>query len=201
MTDEADPTSGDRLRRAWTWAGVGAVVVGLATVGLATVLEPWFTWTGHALSDLGDPARTANYHVYNRGMVLVGLLGLAFSARVALAREHPVHLAGAGLAAVTTAALGLVGVFPLGHPLHGPFAATFVLGTTYAVFVHGSGDVLAGRPYRGLWSVWLGIAHVTLWGAYAVVVPWEGIAIPEAITALVLAGWVAAVTRDLLEDQ
>jgi len=71
----------NRLRAVGTLCGLAAPGVGLGTVLLATLLAPWFSWTGNALSDLGHPSR-ATAPLFNGGMALAGLLALAFAGRL-----------------------------------------------------------------------------------------------------------------------
>jgi hypothetical membrane protein len=54
----------DRLRLA-RLSGTVAPVVAFGAILLATVLAPWFSWTGDALSDLGVPATSAVAPLFN----------------------------------------------------------------------------------------------------------------------------------------
>lgn len=61
-------------------AGICGVLIPVVVFGclwLSIVSSPWFTWTEHALSDLGIQANTAG--VFNNGMIIGGLLTLMFS--------------------------------------------------------------------------------------------------------------------------
>lgn len=187
-TRTADGTTGEHLQRATLWAGPAGVAVSLAGVVGAAALAPWFDPTAHALSDLGR-AGEPTAALFNGSLVVGGLLGVAFGTRAWAAATNAAHRLGVALLALAFAAMALVGVFALPHDLHGPVAVTFFLAFTYGLFVHGSGDVLAGHARRGLGSLWLGVAHVTGWLLLAVV-PWEGIAGPELVGSLALSAWV-----------
>lgn len=187
------------LDRVWAYSGVAGILVGLVGIAAAIVVAPWFTWTGHALSDLGNPAR-ASAPFFNWSLVVAGLLGVVFTARLFTASTHIVERVGIGIVGVGMANVGLVGVFDITHSLHGPVAIAFFLGITYGWFVHGSGLALSGPVRRGIGSIWLGIGHVTAWLLWAVV-DLDGIALPELAGTLLLAVWIADTTRSLRADR
>ncbi|MFW5919431.1 MAG: DUF998 domain-containing protein [Halanaeroarchaeum sp.] len=181
--------------RLWTVTGLAGILLGLGGIAGAIVVAPWFTWTGHALSDLGHPSR-ASAALFNPSLVTAGLLGVTFTVRLFVAGDHPVERLGIGIVGVGMANMGLVGVFDITHPVHGPVAVAFFLGITYGWFLHGSGMALAGSVRRGIGYIWLGIGHVTAWLLWAVV-DLDGIALPEIAGSLLLAVWIVDVTRSL----
>jgi hypothetical membrane protein len=66
--------------------GILAPVIGLASIAIAILLLPWFSWTGNYLSDLGGSPEsdcmwgTYGYAsvIFNFGLVTAGALGLCF---------------------------------------------------------------------------------------------------------------------------
>jgi hypothetical membrane protein len=183
--------------RALAYSGAAGVVVAFGSILLTTALEPWFAWPTNALSHLGDPDRWGLYWLFNGGLAVAGALGSLFVLRVALAARSRAHRLAAAVLLAATVDLALVGVFEVGHPLHGPVSVAFFVALTYGLFLYGTADALDGRPRRGLAFVWLGIAHVTGWALWATVVPWTGVAVPESAGAAALGAWTVAVTRDL----
>lgn len=179
----------------WTYTGLAGVLAGFGGITVAVLLAPWFSWTANALSHLGDPVR-ASAPFFNGGLVLAGVLGVAFGLRVFQQAVHPVQRVGVAVVTVALANMGLVGIFDVTHDLHGPVAMVFFLGITYGWFVHGSGLALSGDVRGGLGVVWLGIVHVTGWLVWAAV-GIEGIALPETVGALLLAVWIWDATRSL----
>lgn len=182
-------------RRLTTLAGPAAVVASfvsvLGSVALASWgVGDWFTWTSNALSHLGEAGRTTA-PLFNYGLVLAGLLGAAFSRRVWVAGTNAWHRLGAALLGLGLVNSALVGVFNLPHDLHGPVALAYFVLLTLGLFAHGSGDALAGRPRRGVLTVWLAVAHVASWVLLGFV-PFDGIALPEL--AGILGLWVWTVT-------
>lgn len=185
------------LDRLWAYSGVAGILVGLVGIAAAILVAPWFTWTGHALSDLGHPARTSA-PFFNWSLVAAGLLGVIFTARLFTASAHIVERVGIGIVGLGMVNVGLVGVFDITHSLHGPVAIAFFLGITYGWFVHGSGLALSGSVRRGIGSIWVGIGHITAWLLW-VVVDLDGIALPELAGTLLLAVWIVTTTRSLPE--
>lgn len=197
--DTPSPGRGS-ARRLAALAGPAAVSVSavgiLGSAALASwVLGSWFTWTGHALSDLGATGRVTA-PLFNGSLVVGGVLGTAFGVRVWLHARNHWHRLGALLLGVGLLNAALVGVFNLPHPLHGPVAVTFFVTFTLGLFAHGSGDALAGAPRRGVRTIWLAVAHVAAWVALAVV-PFDGIALPEFVGVLALWGWTVQTYRVL----
>jgi len=177
-----------RLRSIATWCGLLSPAVGLGAVLLATLFAPWFSWTENALSDLGHPSR-ATAPLFNGGMWLAGLLALAFVAGLWIDAAGRVRRAALIVLAASFLALTGVGAYPVTTELHFPVSVAFFVSLTYGLWLYGSADALAGAPERGVATIWLGVANVTMWVLYATLEPFAGVAVPEAVGALVLAAW------------
>lgn len=181
--------------RAWTYTGLAGIVAGFGGIALAVLLAPWFSWTGNALSHLGNPAR-ASAPFFNGGMILAGAFGVGFGLRVLAGAGRPLERLGSGVLTLGMVNLALVGVFDVTHDLHFPVAVGFFGAITYGWFLHGSGLIAGGSIRRGLGVVWLGIAHVTAWVVWAAL-GIEGLALPETAGAALLAVWIWDATRSL----
>lgn len=203
MASNARPggrTDGWTVGRLTTLAGPAAVVVTvvgvLGSVALASwVVGSWFTWTGHALSDLGHPDR-AVAPLFNYSLVVGGLLGVAYAGRVLAAGTNAFHRLGAALLGAGLLCSAFVGVYDLTTALHGPFALAYFVLLTLGLFAHGSGDALAGRARRGVLSTWLAVAHVAGW-VVLTFVPFDGIALPELVGVVGLWAWTFATFSQL----
>lgn len=167
-------------------AGLLAPAATLGCVLAATVVAPEFSWTGDALSDLGVGARTAP--LFNGGLLVGGLLALPYAVALGRAARGTIGRAAATGFALAAVAMGLVGAFPTGHPLHLPAAVAFYLLLTATLAVDGASrrDAPTGAA-----SLALAAVHVVVWAAWAAGVrPGPGLAIPEAVGAASLALWV-----------
>jgi len=198
--DAGTAAGSGRLGRLLTLAGPAAVAVSFVavfgSVALASwVVGGWFTWTGNALSHLGERGR-AVAPLFNGGLVVAGLLGTGYAVGVYRAGTNAVHRLGAAMLAVGLVNSALVGVFALPHPLHGPVALAYFVLLTLGLFAHGSGDALAGRPRRGVLTTWLAVAHVAGWVLLSFV-PFDGIALPELVGVVGLWAWTFATYAQL----
>lgn len=169
--------------------GVGAVLVSVLGILSALALAPWFSVLENALSDLGRPGRTSA-PIFNAALVVSGLLGIGFVG--GLWRESATGIIRLGIAMVgaATAFVVLIGAFPTPHPYHSIVSVGFYLTLTFALFVLGTGDVLAGRGRVGLMAICLGIVHSTAWVVWWVLFDDQWIVGPEAIGASIFATWV-----------
>lgn len=183
--------------------GTVAPIVALGGIFLATLLDPTFSWTTDALSDLG--IREESAIVFNSSLILAGGLGLGYA--VALWREIPrdgttsgptddsVDLRTRATIGVIALMFGLsmvamagVGLFPIGHDLHFPSAVVFYLLFTVVMTIDGlvRRSQSTGRVTLGLVAL-----HVITWVLYVQGIrPGPGLAIPVIVGAIILAIWV-----------
>jgi hypothetical membrane protein len=167
-----------------------APAVTLGCIVAATLLAPWFSWTGDALSTLGVRRGTAL--LFNGGLVAGSLLALPFAGALwRSARTVGERVAAVGFA-LAAATMGLVGVFPASHPFHVPAAVGFYALST-ATFV-ADGAARRGTA-AGATALGLAVVHATTWVAWgAGVRPGPGLALPEIVGAGLLALWVWVVS-------
>lgn len=171
--------------------GVTAPVVTVGAVLVATVVSPSFSWATSALSDLGRPGAPTAL-VFNGGLLAGALLALPYVAWVGRAVERRLTRAGTAMFGLAAVSMGLVGMFPEGHPYHVPAALSLYVFVTYGLFCYGSGRALSGAVNRGLAAIWLGIGHVTSWVAWGMGLRiGPGLAVPETIGAGIFVAWFA----------
>ncbi|WP_435194464.1 DUF998 domain-containing protein [Natronomonas sp. EA1] len=177
-------------------AGPVAIVVAFGGILSAVAVAPWFSWSGNALSDLGEAGR-ASSPFFNGGLVLAGGLGVAYAGYLRTVARNVLHRL--AVATHVAAMLGLagVGIAHVPHRLHLPAAVAAYLGFTATLVLWGAGTVRDGIRIRGAASVFAGVGHLAVWVLWALfLVPWlPGLAVPETVGALLYAGWVFGVTR------
>lgn len=183
-------------------AGPASVGVALGGTLLATLASPTFDWTEHALSELGATTTgvgtDATVLLFNGGLVAGAVLGLAFAWYLARTAATSLDRATGLLFALTSGAMGGVGLFPLTESLHGPVAVAFFLGLTATMAASSAAAFAGGRTAAGLLDVAMAAGHVLGWAAWIRAGGPEsiGIAIPELWGAMLLSGWVIlAATR------
>jgi hypothetical membrane protein len=170
--------------------GAAATLFALGGIAAAVLLDPTFSWTSDALSDLGVRDRSAP--VFNGGLVLGGVAGVGYALGLwrSAAGRGALGAARAGVLALALLALAGVGAFDLTEPLHGPAAIGFYALVTVAFAVDG-----VARRASASGRVVLAFApvHVAVWATFAAGWwPVAGLALPELPGALLLAAWVWA---------
>ena len=178
-----DPTATARRARL---LGAVATLLALGGIAAAVRLDPTFSWTSDALSDLG--VREPSAPVFNWGLILGGAVGAGYAVELRRALDSAVAALRAAVFALAMVAMAGVGAFDLTEPLHGPAAIGFYGLVTLAFAVD-------GVARRGTTTGRLALAfvpvHVAVWATYAAGWwPVTGLALPELPGALALAAWV-----------
>ena len=196
----ADAVSSRPVRgnvEALPYVAVAAILVTFGSILLATVVADGFVWTEHALSDLGvttsEPGTDTTVLLFNGGLITGGIVGVVFERRA----DRLV----AAVAVVAFAALGLIGVFPTGEPLHLPVAITHFLFISVLLGTEGVVRYRVGEHRWGIASVAGAIANALVWTIWFLVRsdPFVGIAIPELLGALVFAVWLPVFAARLVD--
>lgn len=172
---------------------IAVSLIGILSVALIVPFDP----VTQAISELGDPSAPYS-SVFNASFVFAGLVALPFAVLLAVEARNAYETAGAALVAVSFVALYAIGLFPIGHPYHTPAAVSHYAAFTVALWLRGTGEVVADDTRRGLVAVWLGNANVVVWATW---VFWRvyapGLAIPEAIGAAAYISWLLLTARRL----
>lgn len=119
--DPQNPVLGRVSNELAAWIGILGIVVATLTITIAVVLFDGFSWGVHDLSTLGhadmSEAEQSRY-VFSGGMILTGLLGLAYSVGLYRIEDRVVWKSGAIMYALSHVTLMWQGVFPAGVPQH-----------------------------------------------------------------------------------
>lgn len=183
------------LDRGWTVERLAAIggpaMVVLWLVGSigSTLLYPSFDWTANTFAEVGTAGQPSAL-VYDTSMALGAILGLVFLWRVWRDAENHLQRAGIGLVGILVVLLG-VGQLGIQNPWLEAIALTFILLTLPALALHGTGDVFADRPRRGVLSIWLGVVHILEWQVLAIIAGLSS-AIPTVVSLVLLSGWALA---------
>ncbi len=85
-------------------------LVFFGAVLISIVLNPWFDYRTHALSDLGSIGANQAW-IFNLGLILTGILGIIFAIRILIRLPKPMDIFGYGM--LTGAIFYIfVGIFP-----------------------------------------------------------------------------------------
>jgi len=174
-------------------AAVGVSALGVAVVAVLVPFDP----LTQAISELGELSSPHSIF-FNVSLIAAGLVALPFAGVLAAEARNAYETVGAVLLAASFVGLSGVGALPYPGPFHGAAAVVFYMGFTFALWVNGTGEVLAGDERRGLVSVWLANANAFVWLSYVV---WSeyvpGLAVPEALGAFVFVVWLFLTARRL----
>jgi hypothetical membrane protein len=180
--------------------GVLTPVVAFVCVFLAIDSASGFSWVENALSDLGVVSGVTSV-LFNNGLIVSGLLGFVFAVGVfVFLGEGFVSRVGAFVLVLAMVALTAIGVFPENvRPVH------YLVSVAFFVFLPISMLILTG-------AFWLKrqvrMAVFTLVEAFAAAAPWvllfvvryvSGVAVPEAVSALVAAVWAVVVSYKMFK--
>ncbi len=186
------------MKKYGAYFGVLAIVIAFSTIIVTTHLHSnWFLWTEHALSDLG--ALGEDYAiVFNLGMTLTGLFGIIFGIGLLKRLEQFISKVGAVLFIVGMGFLILVGLFPIGRPIHTEVSWGFFLTTAVGIAFTGIGETYE-RNFLGYLSLLILLICVPI--AYWTGQMFSGIAIPEIIGSIGFSIFCIAYSAKILSEE
>ncbi|EMR74486.1 putative membrane protein [Thermoplasmatales archaeon SCGC AB-540-F20] len=177
MAEKSNPEK-NRIMKIAGICGILIPIVVLLCIGLAMSHSPWFRFTKHAFSDLGIEGVSAIF--FNSGMILGGILALVFSLGLIKILKNKT---GGYIFNLSSLALIGIGIFPeTVYTLH------FIVSAAFFVLLAISFLIIGLTIKRNQSERTMGIL-ATLFAIIAIcstilLVPWEGIAIPEAVSCL-----------------
>jgi hypothetical membrane protein len=171
------------ITRAAGICGVFIPIVIFTCLGLAMALSPWFTWTHHALSDLGISDNSALF--FNYGMIIGGILIFIFSlGLIKIVSKRT----GAYILTVSSLALIGIGLFPETlFPLHFITSASFFILLIIALLILGL-TLKQDRFERSMGLLALFFAEIAICSLFSLF-RLPGIAIPEAFSCFPAFFW------------
>lgn len=169
----------------WALLGLAAPVFLCFFTGLSIILSPWFSWNENALSDLGNPASSAAWVVFNLGLGISGMLLLIYSIMFLKSQARKTSYA----LALTSILLTLVGIFNESYSqLHTVVSALMFISLLFSSILYFAEkkSCIAIVAIPGMLS-WL----LYFWGL-------TGAAIPETVSWLTAIPWIAFSARSFL---
>ena len=164
--------------------GIITPIFGFVVIFLAISTAPWFSWTGNALSDLGVEGLTAV--IFNDGLGMTACLLALFSVGVyEMTKADFWGKASFALLFTASVFLILIGVFPeTAGRIHYYVSVGFFVTLPLAVWAfaaHAWRRAMRGYAYL---SIACGVVAAVIW-----LPSWDGVAIPEAVSALSMGIW------------
>ncbi|MBL7080780.1 DUF998 domain-containing protein [Candidatus Bathyarchaeota archaeon] len=176
-----------KLVRLFGWFGVFTPVLGFSMIFLAISTAPWFSWQGNALSDLGVEGLTAA--IFNGGLVMTGSVMAVFSLSVyEFGKEDRLGKAGFALLLLACVLLMGIGVYPeTAGRIHLQISVAFFVTLPVAIIVNSVYLIRRGNRELGALGIAAGAVAIAIW-----TLPWDGVAIPEAVSAASAGVWSTA---------
>jgi hypothetical membrane protein len=162
--------------------GIFGMIILYIFIFAAILVSPWFSWTGDALSDLGN-INTYSSPIFNGGLIVSGIVIAIFplGLRAKTKTNTLEHLGTLALLAAAIALVG-VGIFPENYMLeHVITAGTMFLLNTVGLFLFGIAFARSeSMKMLGASSIILAVTSAVIW----VPIWGQGIAIPEMIASV-----------------
>lgn len=179
--------------------GIIAPIIAFTCILLSIASYPPFSWTNNALSDLGIKGGITA-PLFNGGLMISGILALIFAAGL-LKLPNKSIVGKIGVLVFALAALALItgGVFPENaKPMHYYASVAFFVFFLIAMLVIACSSLYAKSVKTGLFTLTVAIIAAAPWAIEFSVRIVLGIAIPEAISAVVASVWCVALGITML---
>ena len=179
-----------KLIRLYGLFGIITPILGFFMIFSAISTAPWFSWQENALSDLGVEGLTAA--VFNGGLIMTGSVMAIFSLSVyEYGKEDMLGKTGFVLLLLASILLMGIGVFPeTVEPTHWQFSVAFFVTLPVTTMVNGVYLRRRGNKALGILGILAGVVVIAIW-----LLPWDGVAIPEAVSAAAAGVWSTVIGR------
>jgi len=177
MVKKSNPEK-NRITRIAGICGILMPLVVLLCIGLAMSQSPWFRFTKHAFSDLGVEGVSAIF--FNSGMMLGGILALVFSLGLIKIMQNKT---GPYILSLSSFALIGIGVFPeTVYTLHCIVSSAFFV--LLAISLLTIGLTMKRDQSERTMGILATLFAIIAICSTILLIPWEGIAIPETLSCL-----------------
>jgi hypothetical membrane protein len=181
--------------------GIVTPVVAFTCILLAIAYYPPFSWTNNALSDLGVQEGATSI-LFNYGLTISGILAAVFGSGLrGLFHGKTLGPSGAMLFLLATVSLTAIGVFNENYePMHWYASVAFFVLFPLSMLLIAAAFLNQGQMKLGLFTFAVAAIAASPWITYFAVRYVEGVAIPEAISALAASAWAIALGERMLKQ-
>ena len=188
------------VRKLACWTGVVAVVIAWLVIGASWYLNRnWFVFTRDAFSDLGGK-RSCCPGLYNYGLVLTGLVIIAYSLCLYYLAKSKPEVLGAGYVGLAGVFLGLIGVFPEGTRPHVFVSSWFFVQMDLGLMFQSIGLYIRSRRWEGFWGAILSLLAFPVAILIELTVGWPSAAVLEAYGVLVIDAIVLLLSKGYMSE-
>ena len=178
-------------------SGMLAPLIAFTLILLSIAYSPSFSCTENALSDLGVQ-EGATAVLFNTGLVVSGVLAIFFATGLfTFLKENLSGRIGAFVFVLDAVALTAIGVFPENvKPIHYYVSVIFFTFFPTSMFILGAAFLRTSKMKLGFFTFINAIVAAIVW-----TIPFgEGVAIPEALSALSASMWSIVLSFKMLKE-
>ena len=182
----------ERFVKGAALCGIVGVVAVYSLILLAISYYPGFSWFDNALSDLGVKGVSAT--IFNTTLISSGILLFIFSIGLMVHTSGSVAKVGCIPLLASAIFLALIGLFPENYGrIHFYVSVAFFVLIVLSLLAFGFHLLLESSKSSGLLTLLGAVAATLIW-----LLPWRGVAIPEAISSIILSARVVAFAVQML---
>lgn len=175
-----------------------APIVAFTCILLSIISSSNFNWFNNALSDLGVEKGVTSV-LFNLGLIVSGVLlwifGLGFFMSF---RKNALTVAATLSYMIDVFALVMIGIFnENSKPLHYCFSLAFFILFPVSTLMVCSAFFRLKRQKMGFFTLATGAFAAIVWAVQFLVEPFQGVAIPETLSALAACAWVVVMSVDM----
>jgi len=179
-----------RIPSSFRYFGVLALAVGWLTIIGSAALNPWFSLTRNALSDLGAMG-VENAWMFNLGITVAGILATLYSTYLIWISRSRLEVLASSILLFSALHLILIGVFPEGTYPHLLVSFEFFILMGFSILAFGAALISLGEMRLGLAFTSLS----TMGFVGAAFIPWPSIGFLEVFAITLISVWVLMMLR------
>lgn len=186
------------------YCGMISPILTFVLIGLAiSQASSWFSWTGNALSDLGVHEESAV--LFNSGLIIGGILTIIFAFGVMrFYQNQTIGKNGAFFLLLAGIFLASIGIFPETAPnnIHYIVSVAFFAALPMSLLIQSVALMQTPTNRKlGIFTLAIAITAIMPWAIWIPLKPYEGVAIPELISATAAATWSIIMGSTLLREK
>jgi hypothetical membrane protein len=192
LNDEALTVNSQSFTRLAGVFGIISPILTFVLIGLAIAqASSWFSWTGNALSDLGVHEESAV--LFNSCLIIGGILNVIFAFGVMrFYQNQTIGKDGAFFLLLAGIFLASIGIFPETAPnnIHYIVSVAFFAAFPMSLLIQFAALMRTPKNRKlGIFTLAITIIAIIPWAIWMSLKPYEGVAIPELISATAAATW------------
>ena len=179
-----------RILSSLRYLGILALAIGWLTIIISAALNPWFSLTRNALSDLGAIG-VKNAWIFNLGITVAGILATLYSMYLIWASKSRLEVLASSIFLFSALHLILIGIFPEGTYPHLFVSLEFFILAGFSILAFGAALISLGEMRFGLTFTLLSM--IGFMGA--AFIPWPSIGSLEVFALSLISVWAFMMLR------